>query len=230
MSRRTPQRSSPSASATATAVRSEALSKSTSTVTFVSAAEALRERARRGDRVAAVRRDQAVRDRADAAAAPPRRLRVGRDADRARDVRGPAVAGLHEPVVVARREEQDRLAARRLDDVADVAHDQRAAREAAEEDRLEVGEQRVVALDRQDRLVRRDRVALVERGDLELRRSRAPRRRRARRARRRPSAPRCASSMPPSSESCFWKTCMRTRGWRPVASSSSFVELKYASL
>ena len=54
-----------------------------------------------------------------------------------------------------------------------------------------------------------------------------------------PSGPACpaptfstaiASSMPPSSESCFWKTCMRMCGWRPAASSSSFVELKYASL
>ena len=101
-----------------------------------------RERRRGGDRVAAVGRDQPVRDGADAAAAPPRGLRVGRDADRAGHVRRPAVAGLHEPVVVARREEQDRLAAGGLDHLGDVAHDQRAAREAAEVDGLEVREQR----------------------------------------------------------------------------------------
>ena len=39
-------------------------------------------------------------------------------------VRRPAVAGLHQPVVVAGGEEEDRLAARRLHHLADVAHDQ----------------------------------------------------------------------------------------------------------
>ena len=51
--------------------------------------------------------------------------------------------GLHEPVVVAGGEEEDRLAARGLDHLGDVAHDQRAAGQAAEVDRLEVGEQRI---------------------------------------------------------------------------------------
>ena len=32
-----------------------------------------------------------------------------------------------------------------------------------------------------------------------------------------------ASSMPPSTESCFWKTCIVTRGWCPSASSVAFV-------
>ena len=131
-------------------------------------AEAADERARRRHGVAAVGRDQPVRHRADAAAAPPRRLRVGGDADRAGDVRRPAVAGLHEPVVVAGGEEDDRLAAGGVDDLAHVAHDQRAAGHAAEVDRLEVGEQRVVALDRHHRLPRLDLVALVQRVDLEL--------------------------------------------------------------
>ena len=31
-----------------------------------------------------------------------------------------------------------------------------------------------------------------------------------------------ASSIPPSTESSFWKTCIVTWGWRPSASSSSF--------
>ena len=75
-------------------------------------AERLGEAARREHGVAAVGRDQAVRDGAHAAAAPPRGLRVGRDADRARDVRGVAVAGLHAVVVVAGGEVEDRLAAR----------------------------------------------------------------------------------------------------------------------
>ena len=108
----------PSASATSSAVRTESFSKSTSTVTFISSREALGERPRRRDRVAAVGRDQPVRDGADPAAAPPGRLRVGRHADRPGDVRGPAVAGLHEPVVVAGGEEEDLLAVRGLDDVA----------------------------------------------------------------------------------------------------------------
>src|SRR5205823_2265812 len=73
---------------------------------------------RRGeDRVAAVRRDQRVRDRPDASAAPPRRLRLRRDADLgadhlAGDVRRVAVAGLDTVVIVARRHEDDRLAVR----------------------------------------------------------------------------------------------------------------------
>ena len=57
---------------------------------------------------------------------------------------------------------------RGLDDLADVAHDQRAAGHHAEVDGLEVGELRVVALDRHHGLPRGDLVALVQRLDLEL--------------------------------------------------------------
>ena len=69
-----------------------------------------REALRRLDGVAAVGRDQPVRHRAVALAAPPRGLRVRRHADGAGDVRRVAVAGLHAVVVVARREVHDRLA------------------------------------------------------------------------------------------------------------------------
>ena len=117
--------------------------------------------------VAVVGGDEPVRDGPHPAPAPPGRLGVGRHADRPGDVRGPAVAGLHEPVVVAGGEVEDLLAARRLDDLVDVAHDERAAGERPEVDGLEVGEQRVVALDRHDRLAGRDRLALVQRVDLE---------------------------------------------------------------
>ena len=168
VSSRIPHRSSPSASATSSAVCTESLTKSTSTVTFMSPREAVGELARGQRGVAAVRGDQAVRDGADAATAPPRRLGVGRHADRSGHVRRPAVAGLDEPVVVAGGEVQDRLAAGGLDHLVHVAHDERAAREAAEIDGLQVGEQAVVALDRQHGLPRRDRVALVQRADLEL--------------------------------------------------------------
>ena len=150
-----------------------------------------------------------MRHGADAAPAPPRGLRVGRDADRAGHVRGPAVAGLHEPVVVASREVEDRFAAGRAHHRGDVAHDQRPPRQRAEIDGLQVREQAVVALDRHHRLPRQ--------------RSRRPRKGRAPRAdpsprpsRRRASlkpAPSLsiaiASSIPPSSDSCFWKTCMQ---------------------
>ena len=117
--------------------------------------------------VAAVRRDQRVRHGADAPAAPPRRLRVGGDADgrlehRARDVCGVAVAGLHAVVVVARGHEDDRLAVRRFEHARDVRGDERAPGQDAEVHGLQVGEERVVALDRHHRLPRLDPVAVVE--------------------------------------------------------------------
>ena len=113
-----------------------------------------------------------MRDGADAAAAPPGGLRVGGDADlaaehRAGDVRGVAVAGLHAMVVVPGGHEDDRLAVRGPEHARRVGRDQRAPREDAEIDRLEVREERVVALDRHHRLPRLDRVAVVQRGDLE---------------------------------------------------------------
>ena len=174
VSSRTPQSCGPSARATATAVPTQSLSKSTSTIDVHLGAERLDEAPRRQHRVAAVGRDQPVRHRAHPAPAPPRGLRVGRDADRARDVRGVAVAGLHAVVVVARREVEDRLAARRAHDLAHVARDQRAARERAEVDGLEVAEERVVALDRHHGLPRLDLVAVVERVHDELVPARLP--------------------------------------------------------
>ena len=113
-----------------------------------------------------------MRDGADAAAAPPGGLRVGGDADlgaadRAGDVRRVAVAGLHAMVVVPGGHEDDRLAVRGAEHALGVGRDQRAAREDAEVDGLEMAEQGVVALDRHHRLPRLDRVAVVEREDLE---------------------------------------------------------------
>ncbi len=118
-------------------------------------------------RVAAVGRDQRVRHGSDPDAAPPGRLRVGGDADRAGDVRRIAVTGLNAVMVVPRREEQDRLAVRRLDHPPRVRGDERPPREDAQVHRLEMRERRVVALDRQHRLPGRDLVAVVERLDLE---------------------------------------------------------------
>ena len=83
--------------------------------------------------------------------------------------------------------------------------DRRARR--AEIDGLEVREQAVVALDRHHRLARGDLVALAERVHLEVVPARDPRR-------RPPSRPEhslrtaIASSIPPSTESRFWKTCI----------------------
>ena len=174
VSSRTPHRSSPSASATCSAVAHRVVDEVDEHGHVHVAGVAVGELARGQRRVAAVGRDQRVRHRAHAAAAPPGGLRVRGDADRPGDVRRPAVAGLHQPVVVAGGEEQDRLAARRVHDGVDVAHDQRAAGQRAEVDGLEVGELRVVALDRQHRLPGRDLVALVQRLDLQPRRSRRP--------------------------------------------------------
>ena len=162
VSRRTPQSCGPSARATATR-RAHAVVVEVDEHDHVHLrAERLDEAPRRQHRVAAVGGDQPVRHGAHAAAAPPGGLRVGRDADRAGDVGGVAVAGLHAVVVVARREVEDRLAARRAHDLAHVARDQRAARERAQVDRLEVAEERVVALDRHHGLPRLDLVAVVE--------------------------------------------------------------------
>ena len=186
VSSRTPHSGGPSARATASAVSHRVVLEVDEHGDVHRAGVAVREGPRRRGGVAAVRGDQAVRHGADAPAAPPRRLRVGRDADRPRDVGRPAVAGLHEPVVVAGGEEQDRLAGRGLDDGADVAHHERPPGQAAEVDRLEVGEAGVGPLDRHHGLPRRDRVALVERADLELAPAvdpRAVRRRGARRIR-----------------------------------------------
>ena len=121
-----------------------------------------------GDGAARVRRDQPVRHCPDASPTPPRRLGVGGHADGARDVRGPAVTGLDEPVIVPGGEEEDLLVAGGLLHLGHVAHHERAARQTAEVGGLEVREQRVVALDLQHGLPRRDLVALVERPHLEL--------------------------------------------------------------
>ena len=127
---------------------------------------------RREHGVAVVGGDQRMRDGADATAAPPGGLRVGGDADlaaadRAGDVRGVAVAGLHAMVVVTGGHEDDRLAVRGAEHPLGVGRDQCAPREDAEIDGLEMGEEGVVALDRHHRLPRLDRVAVVERVDLE---------------------------------------------------------------
>ena len=74
-----------------------------------------------------------------------------------------AVAGLDAVVVVTRREEEDRLAAGRLDNPPDVRGDERAAGEHAQVAGLQVGEERVVPLDRHHRLPRGHIVAVVER-------------------------------------------------------------------
>ena len=77
-------------------------------------------------------------------------------------MRGPSVTRLNEPMVVTRGEIQNRLSPGGLDHLSHVAHDQRPARKTSEIDGLEMGEQRIVALDVHDALVRRDRVALVK--------------------------------------------------------------------
>ena len=205
VSSRTPQSRGPSARATSSAVRTESFSKSTSTVTFMSSgAQSAKFRAAR-DGVAAVGRDQRVRHRAEAAAAPPRRLLVGRDADRraddlARDVGRVAVARLHAVVVVAGRHEDDRLAVRRLEHVHDVRRDQRPPRERAEVDasrgaRTSCSRPRSSARSRTARSGRR-------------RRARAPSSASQSSAQSLRIA--IASSIPPRYAFLFWKTCMTT--------------------
>jgi hypothetical protein len=129
---------------------------------------ALGEQARGGHGVAPEGGDEPMGHGAHPTAAPPRGLGVGRDPDGARHVRGPAVAGLHQPVVVAGREEEDGLAVRRLHHRLDVAHHERAPRHAAQVDGLEMREEPVVALDRHHGLAGGDLVALVQGADLEL--------------------------------------------------------------
>src|SRR5262249_48426275 len=90
------------------------------------------------------------------------------DADRraynlARDVRGVPVASLDAMVIVSGRHEDDRLTVSRLEHARDVRRNQGPASKYAEVDRLEMSKGRVVALDRQRRLVGRYGVAVVER-------------------------------------------------------------------
>ena len=230
VSSRTPQSCGPSARATATAVPTQSLSKSTSTITSISRAERLDEAARREHGVAAVGRDQPVRHRAHAAPAPPRGLRVGRDADRARDVRGVAVAGLHAVMVVARREVEDRLAARpRARPRARCARSACGARACPGRRVSRWQKSAVVALDRHHGLPRLDLVAVVEGVHDELVPAGLPARRRRRRAR----CTRAARRSP--------RPCRRARtggAGRPASaragggasrSSTCFVKTKYAS-
>ena len=65
-------------------------------------------------------------------------------------------------MVVAGGHEDDRLPVRRLDHAPRVRGDERPPGQDAEVDGLEVGEERVVALDRHDRLAWRDLVTVIE--------------------------------------------------------------------
>ena len=104
-----------------------------------------------------------MRHRADAFGAPPRRLRIGGDADRAGDVGGVAVARLDQPVIVAGRKEHHFFRLRRFDDQPRVGTDARASRQHAEVERLEHREGVVRPLDEQDRLPRLDFLSIIER-------------------------------------------------------------------
>ena len=101
-------------------------------------------------------------------------------------------------MVVAGRHEDDRLGVRRLQHAGDVRGDDRPPRERAEVDGLEVGE----------RACSRPRSSSPSR----TARCGRPRRARGRSASSQWSAQSLrtaiASSIPPSTESCFWKTCM----------------------
>ena len=71
-------------------------------------------------------------------------------------------------------EVQDRLAAGGFDDLADVAHHERAPRHRPEQHRLQVAEERVVARDLQNGLARGDVITFEERVHLELPPARLP--------------------------------------------------------
>ena len=103
-----------------------------------------------------------MRHGAHSLAAPPGRLGIGGNADRARDVSGISVARLHQVMVMTGREEDDLLALRRLDNSPDIGGDLCPPRQHPEVHRLQAGEQRVVALDRHRRLPGCDLVAVVE--------------------------------------------------------------------
>jgi len=83
--------------------------------------------------------------------------------DGAGNVRRVAVTGLHQPVVVARREEHHFLGLRRLDHEPRVGADARAPREDAEVQRFQHREGIVRPLDEQHRLPRIDLVAVIQR-------------------------------------------------------------------
>src|SRR3954469_15338342 len=185
VSTRTPQSRSPSASATATDSRTESLWKSTSTVTFIS-----REKRSANARAAATvsppyaaisacgtvptprppHHDACASVETPIApatrAAQPSPVRTSQRSWRAGKKRG-GVGG-QERVVGAGGKEEDGLAGRGPHDRRHVAHDERSAGQAPEVHRLQMREQRVVALDRHHGLERRDLVALVQRVDGQL--------------------------------------------------------------
>src|SRR5438309_5778743 len=105
-------------------------------------------------RVAAVHRDERVRNRPQPPRAPPLTLLVGGHRDRTADVGSVARAGLRLVTLVARAEHDDRLAVGGGDDLAGVRRDARALGQRSEVERLEVRERRVLALDAHDRLAR----------------------------------------------------------------------------
>ena len=123
---------SPSARATASDVPTQSLSKSTSVISCTSGAvcSAIATVATHG--VAADTRRSARAARCRCPSSPTTSLRIGRDADGAGDVRRIAVAGLHQPVIEARREEHHRLRPRGLDDQPGVGGDAGPPREHAE--------------------------------------------------------------------------------------------------
>ena len=118
--------------------------------------------ARRKHGVAAIRSDEPMGHGAHAPAAPPRCLGIGAHADGAGHVRGPAITGLHLPVIESGGEVQDGLAVGGLNHGAHVAADQRAPAQYTQHQGLKVCKQRVVALNAQHRFPRGDLVAVKE--------------------------------------------------------------------
>ena len=90
-------------------------------------------------------------------------MRVRRDADGTGDVRGVAVAGLHEPVIVPRREEHHFLRFRRLHDLAGIRAHARAPRQDAQVQRFQHRERVVRSLDEEHGLPGLNLLTVIQR-------------------------------------------------------------------
>ena len=104
-----------------------------------------------------------MRHGSDALAPPPRRLSIGGDTNGAGNVRGIAIAGLHQPVIVSRGKEHDFLGTCCFHDESRVGTHASTPRQHADIQRFEMCERIVRPFDRQHSFPGRGLVSIEQR-------------------------------------------------------------------